>query len=407
MNVETKFINALCQNKDLNAVYNEHIVDLLGRPYQDVWQFIMEYRNKHRAVPDITVVHEQFPDVDIVETKGHTQHYIDDLKSHFIRSRLQNLMLDHNSRLSEAAPAEVLEKLIVDLSELNRVTDVIRDVDITKAKEAVDYYERQAQRAKEMGGAPGISTGFKAIDFNYPTGMAPGHLIVMIGWPGRGKTWFASYLAMRAWNNGFKPMVVSLEMSPEGMRDRIYTMMGEGLFRNSEFSAATLNIDSFKQWSEKKFSDKNEFIIVSSEGESGVTPNTVQAKIDQHRPDLVICDYHQLFEDNQHSGDDIRRGGNVSRQFKQLAVSNGIPLIDITAATMDDTSSQDDPPMLSQVRWSKSIEYDADMAMAVHRRPNSNQIDIISRKNRHGSEFALFLDWDIDRGIVKEAFDEA
>ena len=38
-------------------------------------------------------------------------------------------------------------------------------------------------------------------------------------------------------------------------------------------------------------------------------------------------------------------------------------------ATADDISDHNSPPMLSQVAWSKAIEYDADMAMAVHRHP--------------------------------------
>jgi len=88
-----------------------------------------------------------------------------------------------------------------------------------------------------------------------------------------------------------------------------------------------------------------------------------------------------------------------------LAVRNNIPIIDITAATMDDISDQDSPPLLSQVAWSKAIEYDADMAMAVHRTPDTNIMEIVSRKNRHGTEFDFYLDWDLNRGVVKEIYE--
>ena len=99
------------------------------------------------------------------------------------------------------------------------------------------------------------------------------------------------------------------------------------------------------------------------------------------------------------------RSRNISREFKLLAVSNNIPIIDITAATADDISDQENPPMMSQVAWSKAIEYDADMAMAIHRYPGTNMIEIVSRKNRHGQEFNFYLDWDINRGIVKEIYE--
>jgi replicative DNA helicase len=256
-----------------------------------------------------------------------------------------------------------------------------------------------------MGGAPGILTGFDAIDKAYPTGMAPGHLIVAIGWPGRGKTWFTSYLACKAWEQGFKPMIVSLEMSPENMRDRIYTMMGSGLFRASDFAKGDVNVDTFRSWGQKRFENKNGFILVSNEGMGEVNANTVQAKIDQHKPDLVILDYHQLFSDNKRSNGATERNMNVSREFKMLAMTNNIPVIDITAATMDDITDQDAPPMLSQVAWSKAIEYDADMAIAIHKYTDTNMIEVVSRKNRHGQEFNVFLDWDINRGIIKEIYE--
>ena len=48
-------------------------------------------------------------------------------------------------------------------------------------------------------------------------------------------------------------MIISLEMSPENMRDRIYTMLGSGLFMASDFSKGDINIDDFKTWSNKKF----------------------------------------------------------------------------------------------------------------------------------------------------------
>jgi replicative DNA helicase len=200
-------------------------------------------------------------------------------------------------------------------------------------------------------------------------------------------------------------MIISLEMSPENMRDRIYTMLGSGLFRASNFQRGDVNIDDFSNWAGTSFKDKRGFILVSNEGTNEVTPATVQGKIDQHKPDLVILDYHQLFNDNKRSNSEVERNRNVSREFKMLAVTNNIPVIDITAATADDVSDQDNPPMMSQVAWSKAIEYDADIAMAVHRHPDTNLIEIVSRKNRHGRDFSFYLDWDIDRGIIKELYE--
>jgi hypothetical protein len=182
-------------------------------------------------------------------------------------------------------------------------------------------------------------------------------------------------------------------------------LLGSGLFKASDLSKGDINIDDFRSWSKKKFENKGSFVLVSNEGFGEVTPATVQGKIDQHKPDLVILDYHKLFNDNKRSNSEVERNRNISREFKLLAVTNNIPIIDITAATADDVSDQDDPPMMSQVAWSKAIEYDADMAMAIHKTPGTNMIEVVSRKNRHGNEFDFFLDWDINRGIITPIYE--
>jgi replicative DNA helicase len=405
VNTEATLISAVCKNKDISVLLAEN-VDEIFVSHKDVWDGLKSYYAKFKAVPEVGILQDKFKDFD-PDTKinAETGYYLDKLKNEYLTSKLKNIIIQSGSALKEDAASRVIADMQSKLAGLSKFTNNVRDVDVTDFELATKHFQAVKERSSVMGGAPGILTGFEAIDKAYPTGMAPGHLIVAIGWPGRGKTWFTSYLACKAWEQGFKPMIVSLEMSPENMRDRIYTMMGSGLFRASDFAKGDVNIDQFDSWGKQKFLDKNGFILVSNEGMGEVNANTVQAKIDQHKPDLVILDYHQLFSDNKRSSGATERNMNISREFKMLAMTNNIPVIDITAATMDDVSDQDGPPMLSQVAWSKAIEYDADMAIAIHRYPDTNLIEVVSRKNRHGSEFAFYLDWDINRGVIKELYD--
>ena len=405
MNTEATLISAVCKNKDISTLLADN-VDELFTSHRDIWEGLKSYYYKFKAVPEVGVLQDKFKDFEPDSNiKAETGYYLDTLKNEYLSARLKSIMLKGGSLLKEEAASRVLSQMQIQLAGLSKFTNNVRDLDVIDLESAERHFQSVKERSAVMGGSPGILTGFKAIDAAYPTGMAPGHLIVAIGWPGKGKTWFTSYLACKAWEQGFKPMIVSLEMSPENMRDRIYTMLGSGLFRASDLSRGDINIDTFKDWGKQKFEGKNSFVLVSIEGTSEVTPATIQGKIDQHKPDLVILDYHQLFNDNKRSNSEVERNRNISREFKLLAVSNNIPVIDITAATADDISDQDNPPMMSQVAWSKAIEYDADIAMAVHRYPGTNMIEIVSRKNRHGHEFDFYLDWDINKGIIKELYD--
>jgi replicative DNA helicase len=405
MNTEAELISAVCKNKDISTILADNSDDLFVS-HKDIWDGLKSYYYKFRAVPEASILKDKFKDFEPVETKGETGYYLDKLKNEFVGNKLKTILMQAGSSLKEDAPSRVLGTMQSQLANLSRYTNNVKDLDITDLDSAERHYESVKTRSLAMGGSPGILTGFDAIDKAYPTGMAPGHLIVAIGWPGRGKTWFTSYLACKAWEQGFKPMIVSLEMAPENMRDRIYTMLGSGLFRASDLSKGDINIDDFKTWGKKKTEGKNSFILVSNEGAGEVTPATIQGKIDQHKPDLVILDYHQLFNDNKRSNSEVERNRNISRDFKLLAVTNGIPIIDITAATADDISDQKEPPMMSQVAWSKAIEYDADMAIAIHKHANTDLIEVVSRKNRHGHDFRFFLDWDINRGVITPIYED-
>jgi replicative DNA helicase len=404
MNTEAALLSAICKNKDIATVLSDNVDDIFTS-HRDVWEGLKSYYLKFRAVPDVSVIQEKFKDFEPESVKGETGYYLDNLKNEFLTTRVKDVLLRNGASLKNNSATRVILEMQTELNALSRLTGAVRDVDLTDFELAEKHFQTIRERSLAMGGSPGIKTGFNAIDLAYPTGMAPGHLIVMIGWPGRGKTWFSSYLACKAWEQGFRPMIISLEMSPENMRDRIYTMMGSGLFKASDFSKGMVNTDDFHSWAENKFIDKNSFILISNEGQGQVTPNTVQAKIDQYKPDIVILDYHQLFNDSSGAKSEVERNRNISRDFKLLAVRNGIPVVDITAATMDDVSDQENPPMMSQVAWSKAIEYDADVAIAVHKQQDSNIMEIVSRKNRHGTNFDFYLDWDLNRGIVKEIYE--
>jgi len=734
MNTEAAVISAVCTNKDISTLLKDN-VDEFFTSHRDVWDGLKSYYYKFGAVPDVEVLVERYGNFEPEASKAETGYYLDQLKDEFLNSKIKNMLMNAGGSLKSNAASRVLGDIQAEVAKLSRLTGTVNDLDLTDFEDAERHMIALRERSDAMGGAPGIRTGFAALDFAYPTGMAPGHLIVAIGWPGKGKridvnsmiatpsgwkkygevkvgdsvvgrngrpcsvtgvynrsmgkaykitfndgtsaiadpdhlwsvycgtrgmkrgnlvtlttqeildrglfrnreghkeykailplvdvvqydkidlpidpytlgsiigdgcyldgsyqvtltcndeeipsliarnnphlrvvenkpttarrwginnglykvlrengwcasrsdkfipdvymtshhearlellrglmdtdgsvgtnrratfsqsneklayqvaelvrslggvakvsecntrsgqyivtlwtpenpfnlkrksekyhpkpmfkafesieltddaemmcisvdaddslyviqdytvthnTWATGYIACKAWEQGFKPMIVSMEMAPENMRDRIYTMLGSGMFRASDFSRGTVNLDDFSAWGKKKFADKRGFIVVSSEGMTDITPATIQGKIDQHRPDLVIVDYHQLLNDTKKSNSEVERNRNISRELKLMAVRNNLPVIDITAATADDVSDHQSPPMLNQVAWSKAIEYDADMAFAVHRTPDTNIIEIISRKNRHGTDFGFYLDWNIDRGIVSELFD--
>jgi len=400
---ELEALNAVCKNKDIHAIIAEDS-ELFGA-YADVFESIRDYYNKFKQVPDFAVIQERFDDVEIVETNAPTPYYVDRLKQEFLSSRMQAIMLKASKAMQDDSPARVLEQLQTAFSRLTRYATSSQDLNIVDAEAAQEYFDRLRKIADEHGGVPGISTGFDSIDSAYTTGMAPGHFVILMGYTSRGKSMFADVLAIKAWEQQRKPMIISLEMSPAEQRERIYPIMSSGLFKINDLSRGDISIDDFRQWSGKRFEGQSDFIIVSNAGMQSVTPNLIQAKIDIHRPDIVFLDYMQLMMDNAKTQPMTPRMLNLSRELKLLATSNDIPVVAITAVTDQDGDKRDAPPMLSQIAWSSGIEYDANMALAVHRHDNTNLVEIVGRKNRNGSLFDFTFEVDFNAGIWREKFD--
>lgn len=401
---ELEVINSVLKNKDIGILFGESVDDLF-ESYGDVWADIKAYHNKYHSIPDIEVLQDRHPDLEDVPVRGESQYYLEGLKSEFIANKISALVLKASKKTSPETAELVLNGLQQDLAKLNRFAHSARDLNVMDFDEAERHYDEVRERAEALGGVPGIPTGVSFIDSAYTSGLAGGDLVVVLGWTGRAKSQFTTLVACNAHQYGHKPMVVSLEMSGEKVRDRIYTIMGSGLFRQSDLTLGAVGTDDFRTFKSKN-KDKNAFIVVTNDGISELTPNVMQAKIDQHKPSMLVFDYAQLASDNANSSDMTARMRNMSKEFKRLAVQNNIPIILISSATADSTASNLEPPTIEQVAWSKQLAYDADLAFAVHKHDMSNIVEIVCRKNRNGPLFSGFLDWDIDRGIVKEEFDD-
>lgn len=405
---ELKVLNSLCQTKDIQPVMAGTHIDKMFVAYPDVWQFIKEYYSKHRAIPDATILEGQFNYFDAVEVPGATAYYVDQLREEYINSELEAVTLKLRDKVGKIASGKILQGVLGDLMELQNVSVASQDRDITDFDKAMKEYEETRLLAEQMGGVPGISTGIGFIDSAYTSGLAGGDLIVVLGWTGRAKSLLTTMICCNAFAQGFKPMIISLEMNTKKVQDRAYTMLGKGRFKNSDLAVGDIREDDFRSWS-SSINKGNGFVVVSHDGNNEITPAVVQSKIDQHKPDVIVLDYAQLMSDNANSADMTARMRNMSKEFKRLATANNIPIILISSATPDSTASINTPPIIEQVAWSKQLSFDADLAFAVHRHDgqiedNCVVIEIAGRKNRNGDLFSGYFKANINAGIYEEFY---
>lgn len=398
---ELQLINSICEDKDIHLIIGEDM-QVFG-PFQDVFEGCKNYYLKYRTVPTFDVLADRYK-IEKVTAPAASQFYLDQVKANYIRSKMEDSITRASKVWDKDSPSKILEELLTDLSSLTRHTSNARDLDLTDWEDAENYFERLRDMA-DASGTPGIPTGFKAIDAVYTTGWAPGHMITVFGYTGRMKSFFALLAAIRAWLQGRKVMVVSLEMNPEEVRERAYALIASGLFDMNKLARGDVDKDDFREWAKNNLTNKAGFIVISPEGLGEMTPNVVRSKAEVHRPDFIVMDYAQLFKDNAKTPAMTPRMLNLSRETKILAGDLGIPIMFLSAVTDDENDKRDSPPLLSQIAWSSGIEYDSNLAIAVHKYDDSNIVEVVSRKNRNGPNFGFYFEVDPARGIFEEKFE--
>jgi replicative DNA helicase len=196
-------------------------------------------------------------------------------------------------------------------------------------------------------------------------------------------------------------MVISLEMSETEVRNRVFAIMGEGLWSHRKLSAGQIEMDMLKSWHMKNVQGRPEFHIISNDTGGDITPLVLRGKIDQYKPDFVIVDYLQLMSPNQKSDNETVRMKNLSRELKLMAISEEVPIIAISSATPDDVTKLETVPTLGQTAWSRQIAYDADWVLALGRGTNSDIIECVFRKNRNGFMGEFLVQADFDKGYYR------
>jgi replicative DNA helicase len=394
-NTEDRLISAVLEDKQLHVLLQANVEGLL-RTHIDIWQFIRKYAETNGSVPPKTLVVEKFRDFTPVENIGATKHHLEELQSEYLQSSLKEILVSAATDVQDGKGVQVLESLITRTSELKKNTSVIRDIDVTDLESAVAYYEN-VQKQQELG-VLGIKTGLPGFDNYLPSGIMPGQLGVMLAYPGIGKSWLSLYFAVQAWKQGKSPMVISLEMSETEVRNRVFAIMGEGLWSHRKLSNGEIEIADLKRWHSKALEGKPEFHIISNDTGGEITPSVLRGKIDQYRPDFVIVDYLQLMSPNQKSDNETVRMKNLSRELKLMAIGEEVPIIAISSATPDDVTKLDTVPTLGQTAWSRQIAYDADWVLALGRGTNSDIIECVFRKNRNGFMGDFLVQVDFDKG---------
>lgn len=406
MNKELTVISALLADRDVVAFTTAK--PEMFESYGDVYGFLIDYYTKNRDLPPSKIVEDKFGVV-LMDDVGSTRHHLEELRNLYLKKQTRNILRAASQQLQDGQLADAIQSMVLGTMDLKRDSTDIRDVDAVDIDDAMEHFDRI--RTLNENGAYGVQFSIPGIDDFLPSGVVPGMLGLILGYPARGKSFLSTLMAVRAWDLGKRVLYVSLEMTEAEVRARIYGIAGDGKWSLRKLQRGQVDPTEFKNWASARFEGRQPLPVISGDGYERMTPSVLRSKIEEYNPDIVFIDYLQLMSpDGGKDGNATVRLMNLSTELKLLARASNTAIVGVVSATPADATDMTSIPELGQVAWSKQLAYDADFLLAVGRADNSPILGVAWRKNRNGPLADWLLDCDFDAGIFKYSemdFDDA
>lgn len=298
-----------------------------------------------------------------------------------------------------------IDKITTELSnlEINRTDDRHNIRDLT-----VEVFEKPWS-PEEL--PSGVITGLAQLQ-QATSGWQNSELIILAARPSMGKTDMMLHFAKQAGWSGALPIVFSLEMNAQSLRDRLIASTGS--YNRSKMRNLTQLTDGQKEtWSKTiaRVSETNMEIF----DKSGQTLSEMRTKIrkvsalNAGRQLIILVDYLTLIKpSNDHKGNMHLAISEISKGLKAIAKEFQCPVISLAQLSRGVESRQDKRPMLSDLRESGSIEEDADVVLFLYRdsyyskNDEDKSMEIIIAKNRNGATGTVKAKYNKFTGVIAD-----
>ncbi|HWL13689.1 MAG TPA: DnaB-like helicase C-terminal domain-containing protein [Ureibacillus sp.] len=281
-----------------------------------------------------------------------------------------------------------LDKITSELNNLvsNKVKDH-NNIDDLVAKVIEDPW-REIEQSK------GVYTGLKSLQ-DATNGWQNGELIILAARPSMGKTDVMLHLAKYAGWNECLPVIFSLEMNAESLRDRI--IASTGMYNRSKMKDLynRLSEPQKKTWMDTIGRVSETHIqIFDKSGQTVPEMRMKVRKLKNEYPDkqlIIFIDYLTLIKPtDDYKGNMHLATSDISKSLKALAKEFECPVISLAQLSRGVEKRNDKRPMLSDLRESGSIEEDADVVVFLYRdayyskKEDDDKLELIIAKQRNG-----------------------
>ena len=328
------------------------------------------------------------------------RYYAGRIKQEAARRTALKILHDCQNNLLDASanPHDVIQRAIESLEAVSSARSIEFKNAFSVAEDIVANLDKPAQKL--------IQTGLSKFDSELG-GFAPGELIVLAARTSVGKTAMAAQIAEYNAEQGRPVLFCTLEMDS---RDLVYRILAaEAVVNVKQLRARTLSGEQ-KQWVENASSKVTKNFWPQYMPSAKVRDIRAAAKAFkvQHGIGLLVVDYLQIISKPDYKMPTREAIGESTRTLKQLAGELDCPVLLLSQFNREATKQE--APTLANLSESSSIENDADMVVAIHRKQGDSKGELLVLKNRNGETVDLTgLHWrgaEMRFEFLSQQFDE-
>lgn len=266
---------------------------------------------------------------------------------------------------------------------------------------AIRLYEYCERAYKLKGSIPGFSTGYKVLDYTIG-GILDNMFIIVGGRPAMGKSAFAINLAWNIVKNGGKVLYASVEMSEEQILARITARVLKLSLNNIKYGA--FGDEHWKVIAGQLIpfiSQSGLHVLSNTQSLDAILQEARRLKVKYGKLDLLVVDYIQTLEaGHSYNRSDFERVSTISKALRNFAKSEHVPVLGVAQLNRECEGRENKRPVLSDLRESSQLEYDADVIMFLYRPAyydpdfeDTTLTELIIAKNRDGQTGTLLYSW--------------
>lgn len=344
----------------------------------------------------------------LANTSFNINGFISDLKDDLLRKKLLEIGTSLvSSSQSDQGTTAILRATEEKLFSINRETATKTMFSVKEMlTEPVSYMKTVSEgREKFLKGETsfdGFPTHFLDLD-KHISGLVPGHLTLIGGRSGVGKSTFAlNLINSLIMHTRLNVLFFSLEMTANELVSKLICLSSEvpyEKFRKKDLSDQQMSklTTAVSVW-------ENKTLLIEEQPSLGIDQlksRSIRAK-KTHNIDVIFIDYVQLLTTPRKYENRHLEVADISRKLKEIAKELHLPIVALAQLNREVEKREGKKPQVSDLRESGQLEQDADEILLLHCPENKPGLsEVIVAKNRFGSTGVFNLLFDKSLGTLK------